>query len=74
MILTKHITVCFHKRVVYIYFQDYGPKVNFKKKKLKCGVFSGLPAYSQWLVERVWKQPSLADFMPVELCNLEVNI
>ncbi len=56
--------------------QDYGAKVNFKKKKVKLGVFTGLPAYSQYLVERLQnklkqKNPESADFHPVELCNLE---
>ena len=52
--------------------QDYGPKVNFKRHKVKLGHFSGLPGYSRSLVERLTTSlPSLADFHPVELCNLD---
>lgn len=40
---------------------------------MKQGLFSGLPSFSQLLVKRAQKlEPgSLADFIPVELCNLE---
>ena len=50
--------------------QDYGPKANFNRKKLKCSTFTGLPAYSKPLVDRLKVISSLADFVPVELCNL----
>ncbi|XP_065830907.1 alpha-ketoglutarate-dependent dioxygenase alkB homolog 4-like [Oscarella lobularis] len=51
--------------------QDFGPRPNFKKRKIKIGSFSGLPPFSKSLVERMWKMPLLASFVPVELCNLE---
>lgn len=52
--------------------QDFGPQVNFKKKKLKLDNFTGLPEFSKVLVERMWIQvPALSDFQPVELCNLD---
>ena len=51
--------------------QDFGPKVNFKKKKIKVGDFNGLPAYSKFIVERMNLQALLKYFLPVELCNLE---
>ncbi|KAK6184268.1 hypothetical protein SNE40_006769 [Patella caerulea] len=51
--------------------QDYGPKVNFKKKKVKCDVFTGLPDYSQPLYKQLTSILGMADFIPVELCNLE---
>ncbi|XP_071110999.1 alpha-ketoglutarate-dependent dioxygenase alkB homolog 4-like isoform X1 [Haliotis cracherodii] len=51
--------------------QDYGPKVNFKKQKVKTDVFTGLPDFSQFLYERMKAVPHLEDFIPVELCNLE---
>lgn len=51
--------------------QDYGPKVNFKKRRLKLGAFNGLPAFSKAIVERFRSDPGLANFEPVELCNLE---
>ncbi|XP_060072680.1 alpha-ketoglutarate-dependent dioxygenase alkB homolog 4-like [Ylistrum balloti] len=53
--------------------QDYGPKVNFKKKKLKCDVFTGLPSFSELLYRRMKEVKELKDFTPVELCNLEYS-
>lgn len=52
--------------------QDFGPQVNFKKRKLKLDNFTGLPEFSKALVERMRSiVPALGDFQPVELCNLE---
>ncbi|XP_074870126.1 alpha-ketoglutarate-dependent dioxygenase alkB homolog 4 [Carettochelys insculpta] len=51
--------------------QDYGPKVNFKKKKLKAGAFTGLPNFSQEIVQRMKAHCVLEDFFPVEQCNLD---
>ncbi|XP_076453249.1 alpha-ketoglutarate-dependent dioxygenase alkB homolog 4-like [Babylonia areolata] len=51
--------------------QDFGPKVNFKKKKLRADKFSGLPSYAKFLYDRMQTHPELSDFLPVELCNLE---
>ncbi|XP_068572540.1 alpha-ketoglutarate-dependent dioxygenase alkB homolog 4 [Cebidichthys violaceus] len=53
--------------------QDFGPKVNFKKRKVRIGGFSGLPALSQKLVLRMQQEPSLAGFQPVEQCNLDYH-
>ncbi|XP_031164019.2 alpha-ketoglutarate-dependent dioxygenase alkB homolog 4 [Sander lucioperca] len=53
--------------------QDFGPKVNFKKRKVRIGGFSGLPALSQKLVLRMQQEPSLGGFQPVEQCNLDYH-
>uniref|UniRef100_A0A3B4BMP9 Fe2OG dioxygenase domain-containing protein n=2 Tax=Periophthalmus magnuspinnatus TaxID=409849 RepID=A0A3B4BMP9_9GOBI len=53
--------------------QDFGPKVNFKKKKVRVGHFTGLPAQSCKLVERMHQEQSLKDFSPVEQCNLDYS-
>ncbi|XP_070591313.1 alpha-ketoglutarate-dependent dioxygenase alkB homolog 4 [Erythrolamprus reginae] len=53
--------------------QDYGPKVNFKKQKLKAGDFSGLPSFSKEIVARMKKYPVLESFSPVEQCNLDYD-
>lgn len=53
--------------------QDYGPKVNFKKKRLRADKFTGLPSYAKFLFERMLLLPELSDFQPVELCNLEYS-
>lgn len=52
--------------------QDYGPKVNFKRCKVKLGGFSGLPGFSAALVQEMRAQvEELVGFVPVEVCNLE---
>uniref|UniRef100_G1PFX8 AlkB homolog 4, lysine demethylase n=1 Tax=Myotis lucifugus TaxID=59463 RepID=G1PFX8_MYOLU len=51
--------------------QDYGPKVNFRKQKLKTAGFQGLPSFSREIVRRMGLYPILEDFRPVEQCNLD---
>ena len=51
--------------------QDYGPKVNFKRKKVKADVFTGLPPFSEKLFQRMKQIEVLCDFIPVEQCHLE---
>ena len=51
--------------------QDFGPKANFKRKKLKLGNFTGLPWYCKFVVDRMNDLDLLRNFSPVELCNLE---
>uniref|UniRef100_A0A5K3FRG9 Fe2OG dioxygenase domain-containing protein n=1 Tax=Mesocestoides corti TaxID=53468 RepID=A0A5K3FRG9_MESCO len=56
--------------------QDYGAKVNFKKRRISTKYFTGLPDYSRSLVERLHHRmrnngARFKDFYPVELCNLE---
>lgn len=55
--------------------QDFGPRVNFKKKKVSVGSFEGLPSYIKSVWERIKSehQEILSDFLPVELCNLEYD-
>ena len=54
--------------------QDYGPKVNFKRQKVKLGNFNGLPPFSKPLIERMHQSvPELCDFVPVEVCTLEYS-
>lgn len=52
--------------------QDYGPKVNFRKQKVKLTGFHGLPDYGHKLFRKLSMVTEvLNDFIPVELCNLE---
>ncbi|XP_071945444.1 alpha-ketoglutarate-dependent dioxygenase alkB homolog 4-like [Antedon mediterranea] len=53
--------------------QDYGPKVNFKKKKVRMQQFTGLPAFSSDLYKRMISLETLKTFIPVELCNLDYD-
>ncbi|NXY86272.1 ALKB4 dioxygenase, partial [Alcedo cyanopectus] len=51
--------------------QDYGPKVNFKKRRLKAGSFTGLPSFSKKIVAQMKACSVLRGFFPVEQCNLD---
>ncbi|NWV07434.1 ALKB4 dioxygenase, partial [Ptilonorhynchus violaceus] len=51
--------------------QDYGPKVNFKKQRLKAGSFTGLPSFSRKIVAQMKACAVLSGFLPVEQCNLD---
>uniref|UniRef100_A0A8C2VEG8 AlkB homolog 4, lysine demethylase n=2 Tax=Chinchilla lanigera TaxID=34839 RepID=A0A8C2VEG8_CHILA len=53
--------------------QDYGPRVNFRKQKLKVAGFQGLPSFSREVVRRMGLYPSLEGFQPVEQCNLDYS-
>uniref|UniRef100_A0A8C5LGA9 AlkB homolog 4, lysine demethylase n=1 Tax=Jaculus jaculus TaxID=51337 RepID=A0A8C5LGA9_JACJA len=53
--------------------QDYGPKVNFRKQKLKIAGFQGLPSFSREVVRRMGIYPGLEGFQPVEQCNLDYS-
>ena len=50
--------------------QDFGPKANFNKKKLKFTTFTGLPYYSRLIMDKFVDIEALMGFRPVELCNL----
>jgi alkylated DNA repair protein alkB family protein 4 len=61
---------------IIIILQDYGPKVNFKRQKVKLGSFNGLPPFSAGLVKRMQQQSEMEElrgFTPVELCNLDYS-
>ena len=51
--------------------QNYGPKCNFKKKKVKVGNFDGYPLFTQFIQERFKSIDILQNFQTVEQCSLE---
>uniref|UniRef100_A0A8R1U197 Fe2OG dioxygenase domain-containing protein n=1 Tax=Onchocerca volvulus TaxID=6282 RepID=A0A8R1U197_ONCVO len=55
--------------------QDYGPRVNFKHKKVKMDRFSGMPTYIDVVLNRMNSISSdlFGSYQPFELCNLEYN-
>jgi len=54
--------------------QDYGPKVNFKRQKVKMASFIGLPLYTKDILTRFKNQFTvLSNFNPVEVCNLDYS-
>jgi len=53
--------------------QNYGPKCNFKKQKLRLGDFSGFPEFSQFVQDKFKTVPILKDFQTIEQCSLEYD-
>ncbi|KAK6010708.1 hypothetical protein OSTOST_24238 [Ostertagia ostertagi] len=55
--------------------QDFGPKVNFKHKKVKVDTFVGMPEYADMLLDkmRAISQEKLGNYVPFEMCNLEYD-
>ncbi|VDO24569.1 unnamed protein product [Haemonchus placei] len=55
--------------------QDFGPKVNFKHKKVKTDTFVGMPEYADMLLEkmRAVSEEKLGSYVPFEMCNLEYD-
>uniref|UniRef100_A0A5S6QJ72 Alpha-ketoglutarate-dependent dioxygenase AlkB-like domain-containing protein n=1 Tax=Trichuris muris TaxID=70415 RepID=A0A5S6QJ72_TRIMR len=52
--------------------QDYGPRANFKKRKVKPALRQ-LPEYAEFLFQRLTKVEALSGFVPVELTNLDYD-
>ncbi|XP_076065928.1 alpha-ketoglutarate-dependent dioxygenase alkB homolog 4 [Oratosquilla oratoria] len=54
--------------------QNYGPKCNFKKRRVKLDGFDGYPAFSHFIQERFKTVPILKGFQTVEQCSLEYSL
>lgn len=54
--------------------KNFGPKVNFKKKKLQLGKFEGFPGLTHFVRKRLKEFQVLRDFQVVEECFLEYDI
>ncbi|KHJ46890.1 hypothetical protein D918_02429 [Trichuris suis] len=52
--------------------QDYGPRANFKKRKVKPAK-RPLPEYANFLFQRLTTIDALSGFVPVELSNLDYD-
>ncbi|KAK4036121.1 hypothetical protein OUZ56_028186 [Daphnia magna] len=53
--------------------QNFGPKTNFKKRKLQLGSFKGVPSFSRLFHERIQSVPLLKDYHTIEQCSLEYD-
>ncbi|PAV63511.1 hypothetical protein WR25_07684 [Diploscapter pachys] len=53
--------------------QDFGPKVNFKHRKVKTDNFEGMPEYADFVLEKMRSIDAkrLGNYFPYEMCNLE---
>lgn len=54
-------------------FQNFGPKCNFKKRKLRLGTFNGFPQSTEFVQKKFSEIPLLNNFKTVEQCTLEYN-
>lgn len=53
--------------------QNFGPKCNFKKRKLQLGSFNGFPKTTQFVQKKFEEIPLLHDFKTIEQCSLEYD-
>ncbi|EFA08384.1 alpha-ketoglutarate-dependent dioxygenase alkB homolog 4 [Tribolium castaneum] len=53
--------------------QNFGPKCNFKKNKLREGDFTGFPKFTEFVQEKFRNVPILSDFQTIEQCSLEYD-
>ena len=51
--------------------QNFGPKANFRQRKLKNGNFNGFPLSTRFIQQRLREVPILSDFQTIEQCSLE---
>lgn len=51
--------------------QNFGPKTNFKKRKLQVGNFAGFPSTTEYVQRRFEDVPLLRGFQTIEQCSLE---
>lgn len=53
--------------------QNFGPKCNFKKQRLRVGDFKGFPKFSEFVQEKFKNVPIMRNFQTIEQCSLEYN-
>ncbi|KAE8744758.1 hypothetical protein FOCC_FOCC008574 [Frankliniella occidentalis] len=53
--------------------QNFGPKCNFKKRKMKLGDFNGFPAFSKFVQDKFKEVPILEGYLTIEQCSLEYD-
>lgn len=53
--------------------QNFGPKTNFKKKKIVPGKFDGFPEFSKYLQDRFETVDLLKNYDVIEQCSLEYD-
>ncbi|XP_060535255.1 alpha-ketoglutarate-dependent dioxygenase alkB homolog 4 [Cylas formicarius] len=53
--------------------QNFGPKCNFKKRKLQLGDFCGFPKFSKFIQDKFYDVTILKDFQTIEQCSLEYD-
>ncbi|XP_055639832.1 alpha-ketoglutarate-dependent dioxygenase alkB homolog 4 [Toxorhynchites rutilus septentrionalis] len=51
--------------------QNFGPKTNFKKTKIRVGDFGGFPKFSEFVQDKFKQVPLMEGFQTIEQCSLE---
>ncbi|KXJ77336.1 hypothetical protein RP20_CCG007759 [Aedes albopictus] len=51
--------------------QNFGPKTNFKKTKIRAGNFDGFPKFSECVQRKFDQVPLMRGFQSIEQCSLE---
>ena len=51
--------------------QNFGPKANFNRRKLKMGAFQGFPEFGRRVQERLTSDRVLSGYQTIEQCSLE---
>ncbi|XP_068241101.1 alpha-ketoglutarate-dependent dioxygenase alkB homolog 4 [Palaemon carinicauda] len=54
--------------------QNYGPKCNFKKRRVRVENFSGYPAFTKFIQDRFSSVDILKRFQTVEQCSLDYSV
>lgn len=54
-------------------FQNFGPKCNFKKRRLQLGSFNGFPQSTKFVQDRFSQTEILKDYITIEQCSLDYN-
>ncbi|KAJ8681582.1 hypothetical protein QAD02_017374 [Eretmocerus hayati] len=53
--------------------QNFGPKTNFKKRRLRTGNFMGFPQSTKFVQDRLSEVKELKNFQTIEQCSLEYD-
>lgn len=53
--------------------QNFGPKCNFKKRKIRLGEFKGFPKSTKLVQDKLAQVPLLKDYQTIEQCTLEYD-
>ncbi|CAG2053920.1 unnamed protein product [Timema podura] len=56
-----------------VFIQNYGPKCNFKKKRLAPGDFKGFPEFSKFVQDKFKNVDILENYQTIEQCSLEYD-
>lgn len=53
--------------------QNFGPKCNFKSRRLRLGDFKGFPLFTKFVQDKFKEVPIMQGFQTIEQCSLDYN-